>query len=83
MFVSKEIDRWHKKQTKRNTGIFQLDGEFPQLESSPDKFQKPSKNKSYLDDHDYSSFDSQSSSSVSDNSLKSNNDGNLSTDVKS
>ena len=83
LFVSKEIDRWHKKQTKRNTGIFHLDGEFPQSESSPDKFLGPSKIRSCLDDREDSDFDSQSSSSVGAESPKSSLAGNRSAYVKS
>ena len=46
---SKRIDNWHLEQTKLNTGIFEDDGDFVELDRSPSKFSMPA-DQSSLDD---------------------------------
>jgi len=36
--ISSKIDRWHKKASKKNVGVFKDDEDFTELTQSPNKF---------------------------------------------
>ena len=38
MLFSKGIERWHQEQSKLNTGVFENDRDFVELDRSPSKF---------------------------------------------
>ena len=38
---SKRIDHWHDEQSKLNTGLFEEDRDFVELDRSPSKFDNP------------------------------------------
>ena len=49
LFFSKRIDHWHQEQSKINTGVFEEDRDFVELDRSPSKFDMPA-NQASLDE---------------------------------